>query len=526
MKTTHYCIIFFFCIFFSSYAQSGIKIGGGNPYYLNGSAVLQVDSSTKGVLIPRLSSSERDLISSPETGLMIYNTTTMQIETNSGTTVAPLWVGTITPDADALTRGKLQLTNELGGTAVSPTISNAAVISKVLTGFVTGTVSQTVSPSDNILQAFQKIDGNVALKAPLASPAFTGTPTAPTATVGNSTTQIATTEFVIKSHNRYIPTTQYPTYDATGNKILSGALWIGYDTVLQVWKYNKQASGRGLVDPGNPSAWTENGLTIGVFNGDFTGLPNGTHINLKYDPRTKAAIYNQDDIVVRIGTLWVDKYEARVVDVATGTFIDNDNFLPESPANTAINGSGQALPTTYLSFSQKNNGTSGASWNAAQVALANNEKRFLNNAEWQIAAAGTARTTNTGMTNYGENWFSAGDQDVSRFGIVGCVGSLWEWVADQGQYGPIGGTSNQATTTQASGTADYQYHINGFAYTGNTLETGANYATTYTRSALLRGGSFVTSGIYTSDSPGVFTVSAYFAPTYWFYDVGFRGVRN
>lgn len=37
---------------------------------------------------------------------------------------------------------------------------------------------------------------NVALKAPLASPTFTGTPLAPTATAGTSTTQIATTAFV------------------------------------------------------------------------------------------------------------------------------------------------------------------------------------------------------------------------------------------------------------------------------------------------------------------------------------------
>ena len=35
-------------------------------------------------------------------------------------------------------------------------------------------------------------------RAPLASPAFTGTPTAPTASVGTNTTQIATTQFVIK----------------------------------------------------------------------------------------------------------------------------------------------------------------------------------------------------------------------------------------------------------------------------------------------------------------------------------------
>lgn len=40
------------------------------------------------------------------------------------------------------------------------------------------------------------ITNELALKAPLASPALTGTPTAPTATSGTNTTQIATTEFV------------------------------------------------------------------------------------------------------------------------------------------------------------------------------------------------------------------------------------------------------------------------------------------------------------------------------------------
>lgn len=40
------------------------------------------------------------------------------------------------------------------------------------------------------------LPASIATKAPLASPAFTGVPTAPTATAGNSTTQIATTAFV------------------------------------------------------------------------------------------------------------------------------------------------------------------------------------------------------------------------------------------------------------------------------------------------------------------------------------------
>lgn len=39
-------------------------------------------------------------------------------------------------------------------------------------------------------------DADIALKAPLASPALTGTPTAPTATSDTDTTQIATTAFV------------------------------------------------------------------------------------------------------------------------------------------------------------------------------------------------------------------------------------------------------------------------------------------------------------------------------------------
>jgi hypothetical protein len=52
-------------------------------------------------------------------------------------------------------------------------------------GAITGTLSAQVD-----------LQGSLDLKAPLASPALTGTPTAPTATAGTSTTQLATTAFV------------------------------------------------------------------------------------------------------------------------------------------------------------------------------------------------------------------------------------------------------------------------------------------------------------------------------------------
>ena len=63
-------------------------------------------------------------------------------------------------DATTSDKGKLKLAGDLGGTADLPTVPGLAI------------------------------------KAPLASPALTGTPTAPTATAGTNTTQIATTAFV------------------------------------------------------------------------------------------------------------------------------------------------------------------------------------------------------------------------------------------------------------------------------------------------------------------------------------------
>ena len=53
------------------------------------------------------------------------------------------------------------------------------------------TSSQSVEMDDGM-----NLEDKMKLKAPLASPNFTGTPKAPTAAAGTSTTQIATTKFV------------------------------------------------------------------------------------------------------------------------------------------------------------------------------------------------------------------------------------------------------------------------------------------------------------------------------------------
>ncbi len=56
------------------------------------SAILDLTSTTGGLLIPRMTSAERDLIPNPAEGLMIYNLETGRFEFNAGSSEEPLWV--------------------------------------------------------------------------------------------------------------------------------------------------------------------------------------------------------------------------------------------------------------------------------------------------------------------------------------------------------------------------------------------------------------------------------------------------
>ena len=72
-----------------TYAQIGI--GTTTP---DASSALDVTSTTKGFLMPRMTTGERNLIATPAKGLTIYNTTTNAQETNTGTPEVPVWTAT------------------------------------------------------------------------------------------------------------------------------------------------------------------------------------------------------------------------------------------------------------------------------------------------------------------------------------------------------------------------------------------------------------------------------------------------
>jgi hypothetical protein len=63
--------------------QAQVGVGTTTP---DASAALDITSTTKGLLIPRMTTAQRNLISSPVTGLMIHNTDNGAIETYTATT--------------------------------------------------------------------------------------------------------------------------------------------------------------------------------------------------------------------------------------------------------------------------------------------------------------------------------------------------------------------------------------------------------------------------------------------------------
>lgn len=84
---TYYTLAAFLCFSSTIYGQS-IGIGTSSP---NASAQLDISSSSRGLLIPRISSAELSSISNPAKGLMVYDTIQNQLLVNMGTPSRPDW---------------------------------------------------------------------------------------------------------------------------------------------------------------------------------------------------------------------------------------------------------------------------------------------------------------------------------------------------------------------------------------------------------------------------------------------------
>jgi hypothetical protein len=106
---TFFAAILCSCTFLN--AQNNVGVGTTTP---DASAALDVSSTTQGMLIPRMSLVQRNLIALPATGLLIYqNDNTPGFYMNSGTAAVPNWqaLGGTTLPTQTGNSGKFLTTN-------------------------------------------------------------------------------------------------------------------------------------------------------------------------------------------------------------------------------------------------------------------------------------------------------------------------------------------------------------------------------------------------------------------------------
>src|SRR5258706_742548 len=84
--------LFFLCYCYSNFLQTSFSQTAGMGANLpNTSSGLDINSSSKGILIPRMNTPGITTISSPAKGLMVYDSSTNRLMINMGNASAPDW---------------------------------------------------------------------------------------------------------------------------------------------------------------------------------------------------------------------------------------------------------------------------------------------------------------------------------------------------------------------------------------------------------------------------------------------------
>jgi hypothetical protein len=247
---------------------------------------------------------------------------------------------------------------------------------------------------------------------------------------------------------------------------------------------------------------------------------------------------NGRDEMVKVGDIWVDRYEASVwADAGCTTGIR---------AGVPYGSEGEDYPDTFPDSGQVNDdadllyacAVSGVTpsrwltWFQAQTACEASGKHLCSNAEWQAAVAGTVDPGSstadvgscrtgpgpTGPRPTGRAGATPGGAGscISLWGAEDMIGNLWEWTADWWQAGRgwDTGFSDGADTAPWPGGygdgGDRTWNLDGRAHRGDVWTNGLP-------AAALRGGVW-------SDGPnaGAFAVHLYYGPSSGDAGLGFR----
>lgn len=181
-----------------SFANSGIVNGDVVTYMIVDGSNREIGTATYSSTGPSLTG--RTVLNSTNSNAAINATATAEV----GITAA---ASDFVRDATGLpfsATGSISATNVQAAIAELDTekapLSHTHVIAEI-SGLGSALNGKAYSIHDHVIADITGLQTALDLKAPLASPTFTGTPAAPTPTAGTNTTQIATTAFVTTAAN-------------------------------------------------------------------------------------------------------------------------------------------------------------------------------------------------------------------------------------------------------------------------------------------------------------------------------------
>jgi hypothetical protein len=267
--------------------------------------------------------------------------------------------------------------------------------------------------------------------------------------------------------------------------------------------------------------------------------------NIRATQQITGGCVNPDDpgdIMIAIGDLCVDKYEASVWSTATGG-TQYGGSAQDYPCGNGVTGTGQTCtPAGTPIYARSVAGVTPSrwiTWFQANIACTNSGKHLLTGGEWSEAAAGTPDdSTNCNTLGGAPSVTGSKPGCVSGYGVENMVGSLWEWVADWGQYGQyssptatrgskkvwmkttagykelptdwVDGTYTNTQWPDAGYGADGSWNVAGRSYNGSAWVNGLP-------AAVFRGGRWGDGA-----SAGVFAFRASYGPSSWGISIGFR----